>query len=100
MAELDSTALLAALVDVSTKLGEANELARDQRVQMAELKGWVNEQMTVQLGDLAERVAQLEGIANKRRGALKTWGVMGGAVTGLTAAGTFLLDIWRKRHGQ
>ena len=97
MSDLDA-ALLQALTDASVKLGQANELARDQRAQMADLRGWVNEQLTVQYGDLAQRVAALEATNNARRGGLRTIGFIGGTVTGLTAAGTFLLDLWRRRH--
>jgi hypothetical protein len=88
-------ALLRALVEVSVKLGEANELARDHRIELTELRNWVNEQMTIQFGDLSERVGKLESAASARRGGWKTITLIGATITGLTAIATAVTELIR-----
>jgi hypothetical protein len=92
----DSDALLRALVEAARELGRCTATSEALRAEFTELHNFVNEQLSVNYRDIADRVSALETARAERRGRWKTFTAIGAAIAG--ASGLIGLAIDWLRH--
>lgn len=91
--------LVRALVEASRELGRANANMDALRAEFTDLHGFVNEQLSINYQDLAERLGKLEARATAQRASWKTITAIA-TTTGAGAGGVlgFAID-WIRTHG-
>lgn len=87
-----------ALVDASRELGRATANMEALRAEFTDLHGFVNEQLSVNYRDLADRIGKLEARATAQRASWKTLTAIATAIAGAGGALGYAID-WIRTHG-
>jgi hypothetical protein len=88
--------LARALFEAGRELGRTQAAIEGLRLEVGELRGFVQEQLTVNYGDLADRLKKLEDVQTGRRANWKLVTAIGAGAAGLVESAHLVWD-WLKR---
>jgi hypothetical protein len=90
--------LVRALVDAARELGRCTAKSEALSVEFTELHNFVNEQLTVNYADLAERIGKLEARAIGQRASWKTITAIAAGIAGSSGLIALAIDWFRQNH--